>query len=132
MLQKGYILKLIDEASKFLALALKLRNANDYKSSAEQIQMAYDTLVRKERLFFEEFTDSDLDEYLNKLELEQCKYLADIFYADAMLFKHLNDNASAAHFAKLALNSYLFFEKNATTLYLDIASKKEELKAIIG
>lgn len=127
MLQKDYILKLIEEAGKFIALALNLMRKGDYEEAADKIQQAYTGLLKTDRQTWLTGDSDDLHNWLTSLEADKQKIAGDLFYADALVFKELDQIEHSKHFVQLALKCFDGYEQATMTFDIQIERKKKQL-----
>lgn len=127
MLQKDYILKLIEEAAKFVALALNLMRKGDYEEAADKIQQAYTSLLQTDRQTWLTSDSDDLKNWLASLEADKKKMAGDLFYADAFVFQALGQEDHCKHFVQLALKCFDEYEQSAMTFDMQMDRKRKQL-----
>lgn len=132
MLQKDYILKLIEEAGKFIALALNLMRKGDYEEAADKIQQAYTGLLQTNRQTWLTGNSDELQNWLTSLEADKKKIAGDLFHADALVFHALSQTDHCIHFVQLALQCFDEYETSAKTFDLQLDRKRKQLLDLLS
>ena len=88
MFQKDYILRLIEEISKVLEKALKLKNNNDFDSAKQVLNNAYENLLKIKKQDFLHIPNQKLIELLQNtfdMDIKKIELLSKLLTEDANL-----------------------------------------------
>ena len=131
MYQKDYILRLIEEMTKFLAVVLGLIKKGDYQKASEHLASSYYELLKEDAAFFRMIPEEDLSSEL----LEKHNYtnghleiLAELFSAEAELCMAQKDNPGIVTYSRKALRLLKFIDGEYKTYSQERIDKIEMLE----
>jgi len=113
MYQKDYILRLIEEMSKFLGIILGLMKKGDYQKASEYLASSYYELLKKDAAYFRMIPEKDLtSELLDKHNYTNghLEILAELFNAEAELCAAKKDNAGTLLYSQKSLRLFRFID----------------------
>ena len=118
MYQKDYILRLIEEMTKFLAVVFGLMKKGDLQDASEYLENSYYELLKEDASFFRMIPEEDLTHEL----LEKHNYtnshleiLAELFNAEAELCLSKSNNAGSLLYSRKSLRLFRFVDKEFKT-----------------
>ncbi len=118
MYQKDYILRLIEELAKSLAVIFGLMKKGDYKKASEYLSNTYYDLLKQEAAYFRQIPDEELTGKL----LEKHNYtnghleiLAGLFNAEAELCLARKDNEGSLKYSLKSLRLFRYVDKESRT-----------------
>lgn len=131
MYQKDYILRLIEEMTKFLAVVLGLIKKGDYQEASEHLASAYYELLKEDAALFRMIPEEDLSNEL----LEKHNYtnghleiLAELFSAEAELCMAQIDNPGVVTYSRKALRLLRYIDREYKTYLQERIDKMEMLE----
>ena len=131
MYQKDYILRMIEEMGRFLALLFGLIRKGEYRKASDQLEKMYYDILKEDAAFFRGISEEDLTEEL----LEKHNYtnghleiMAELFNAEAVLCVALKDNAGALSFSSRSLKLFRFIDAEYKTYSRERLNKIEEIE----
>jgi len=131
MYQKDYILRMIEELGKFLALLFGLIKKGEYKKASEQLGNIYYDLLKEDAAFFRNIPE----EYLAHELLEKHNYtnghleiLAELFNAEAELCLAQNDKPGAFSNSRKSLQLFRFIDTELKTYSQERIDKMKEIE----
>ena len=118
MYQKDYIMRLIEEMTKVLAVFFGLLKKGDYEEASEQLENSYYGLLKEDAAYFRMIPEGDLTFELiekhnyNNVHLE---ILAELFNAEAELCQVKKDNAGTLVYSLKSIRLFRFIDKEYRT-----------------
>jgi hypothetical protein len=131
MYQKDYILRLIEEMTKFLAVVLGLMKKGDYQKAAEQIENSYYSLLKEDAAFFRLIPEEDLThELLDKHNYTNghLEMLAELFNAEAELCLVKKDLNACLTYSRKSLRLLRFIDAEYRTFSQERINKMEMME----
>jgi hypothetical protein len=131
MYQKDYILRLIEEMTKFLAVVFGLMKKGDYQKAAEQLENTYYTLLKEDATFFRQIPEEDLtNELLDKHNYTNghIEILAELFNAEAELCLAQKDLTSCLTSSRKSLLLFRFIDEEYKTYSQERIDKMESIE----
>jgi hypothetical protein len=124
MTQRDYIIDLVKEFARFVALLLGLIENKDLAEAEVQIDAFLTKYFGLNAAFdFEELKDKFANKVLNISELSN---VLDVVLMRAKMYKHTQNEQSRADYQK-ALQIIELIEQRATTYDMTLANKKKEV-----
>jgi hypothetical protein len=118
MYQKDYILRMIEEMTKFLAVVLGLMKKGDYQKASEHLASSYYELLKEDAAYFRNIPEEELTHEL----LENHNYtnghleiLAELFNTEAELCQAKRDNPGNLIYSLKSLRLFRFVDKEYKT-----------------
>jgi hypothetical protein len=134
MYQKDYILRLIEEMTKFMAVIFGLMKKGDYAKASEQLENAYYELLKEDASYFRLIPEEDLTHEL----LEKHNYtnghleiLAELFNAEAELCLKKKDLYACLTYSHKSLRLFRFIDSEYRTFSHERITKMEKIEEII-
>jgi hypothetical protein len=134
MYQKDYILRLIEEMTKFLAVVFGLMKKGDYQKASEQLEKSYFELLKENAAYFRAIPWEDLThELLDKHNYTNghLEVLAELFNAEAELCLAKKDNPGALIYSLKSIILYRFIDAEYRTYSQERLDKMEEIEGRI-
>ena len=93
--EKDTILNWINEMGKYLRLLVDRYDAFDKKQEIFDCEKGYEEFFQKERAFFKDAEENELERFANELQIEQVRPLAQLLMYDGLMSedKQLLSNA---------------------------------------
>ncbi len=134
MYQKDYILRLIEEMTRVLAVILGLMKKGDFRKAAENLENTYHNLLKEDAAYFRQIPEEDLTSDL----LEKHNYtnvhlevLAELFNAEAELCLTQNDRSSCLAYSRKSLLLFRFIDTEYKTYLQERLDKIKTIEARI-
>ena len=131
MYQKDYILRLIEEMTKFLAFVLGLIKKGDYQKASEHLASSYYALLKEDAAFFRMIPEEELTNEL----LERHNYtnghleiLTELFSAEAELCMAQMDSPGFVTYSRKALRLLKFIDIEYKTYSQERIDKMQMLE----
>lgn len=118
MYQKDYILRLIEEMTKFLAVVFGLMKKGEYQEASEHLEKTYYELLKQDAAYFRKIPQDDLTSDLLKKHNYtngHLEILAELFNAEAEIRKAKGDIKGNISFSQKSLILYRFVDKELRT-----------------
>ena len=131
MIQKDYILRLIEEAAKVLAKALKLKNDGDYEQAKQILDEAYNDILKIDKNAALFVSNNEFIAYLtNGLQLEPGKIeiLANFFTEDASIEENI---LTKKNLIEKALLLYKYIGESDKTFSFERINKTTRLQKML-
>jgi hypothetical protein len=131
MYQKDYILRLIDEMTKFLAVVFGLIKKGDYQKASEHLSRSYYELLKEDAAFFRMIPEEDLtNELLGKHNYTRghLEILAELFNAEAELCLRKMDEPGTMTYSRKSLRLLKFIDKECKTYSQERIDKMQILE----
>lgn len=130
MIQKDYILRLIEEAAKVLAIALKLKNDGDFDAAEQTLDNAYGDILKIDKKDVLFVSNDELIPYLTnglKMETGKLEILANFFTEDSFFEKNAETKRNLIEKALILLQHINKIDK---TFSFERINKIERLKKV--
>lgn len=131
MYQKDYILRLIEEMTKFLAVIFGLMKKGDYIKASEQLDNSYFELLKADAAYFREIPEEDLThELLDKHNYTygHLEILAELFNAEAELCLVKKDLNACLTYSRKSLRLFRFIDVEYRTFSQERISKMKKIE----
>jgi len=128
LIQKDYILRLIEEAAKVLAIALKLKNDGDFDMAEQTLDKAYGDILKIDKKDVLFVSNNELISYLTdglKMETAKLEILANFFTEDSFFEK---DTETQRNLIEKVLILLQHINKIDKTFSFERINKTERLK----
>jgi tetratricopeptide (TPR) repeat protein len=131
MLQKDYILRMIEMMVEVIAGIMGLIKKGEFDKASKSINNAYQQLLSEDATFFQKIPNEELtDTLLNKHNYEDghLEVLSELFRAQAELFYAQGQYDDSREYYQKSLTLLDFVTKNSATFSFDKEMKVDELK----
>jgi hypothetical protein len=131
MYQKDYILRLIEEMTKFMAVIFGLMKKGDYIKASEQLENSYYNLLKEDASFFRLIPEEELTgELLEKHNYTNghLEVLAELFNAEAELCHAKKDYNTSIIYSRKSLRLLRFLDAEYRTFSLERINKMETIE----
>jgi len=131
MYQKDYILRLIEEMTKFLAVVFGLMKKGDYQKASEHLEKSYYELLKEDAAYFKGIPEEDLTHELldrHNYTNGHLEILAELFNAEAELCLAGKDNSGSLIFSLKSLKLFRFVDKEFRTYSQDRTDKMSAIE----
>jgi hypothetical protein len=128
LIQKDYILRLIEEAAKVLAIALKLKDEGDFDAAEQALENAYGDILKIDKKDVLFVSNNELIPYLTnglKMENGKLEILANFFTEDSFFEKNTETKRNLTQKALILLQH---INKTDKTFSFERINKTERLK----
>lgn len=118
MYQKDYILRLIEEMTKFLAVVFGLMKKGDFQKASEHLEKSYYELLKEDAAYFRKIPEEDLTHELlqnHNYTNSHLEILAELFNAEAELCLSKNNNSGSLLYSCKSLRLFRFVDKEFRT-----------------
>jgi hypothetical protein len=134
MYQKDYILRLIEEMTKLLAVIFGLMKKGDYHKASEYLENTYFELLKEDATYFRKIPEENLTQEL----IEKHHYtnghleiLAELFNAEAEICSAQKNNPDCLSYSGKSLSLFRFVDKEYKTYSHERTSRMEVLEGRI-
>jgi len=131
MYQKDYILRLIEQAAKFIAEVLRLIKKGEHSEASERLDSIYYDILKEDAAYFRNIPENELTGKL----LEHHNYtnghleiLAGLFNAEAELNMAMGKNPECLEYSRKALLLFEFVDKENRTYSTERLKTIEDIR----
>lgn len=131
MYQKDYILRLIEQAFKFLSLVLDLIKKGELKEAAVELENSYYNFLKEDAAFFRNLPENDLTVRLldeHNYTNDHLEILAGLFNAEAVLCKARSAREDCLEYSRKSLLLFEFVDKKSRTYSAERLKTIEEIR----
>ena len=132
---RDYIVRQIEMIGQFIAAILGLLKKGEMDKAQEAIDQAYYDILKEDAALFRNIPiDRLTDELMTKHNYthDHLEIIAELFYAEAELWKARRKNDHASHNYKKSLLLFEFIEKESGVFSIDKKSKTDLIRAELG
>ncbi|HUX97345.1 MAG TPA: hypothetical protein VMV47_16545 [Bacteroidales bacterium] len=134
MYQKDYILRLIEEMTKFLAVLFGLMKKGDFQKASEHLEKSYYELLKKDAAYFRSIPEDNLTYDL----IEKHNYtnghleiLAELFNAEAEIYDAKGDKTGNLSYSQKSLMIFRFIDNEYRTYSQERLDKMSRIESRI-
>lgn len=131
MIKKDYILRIIEEVAKFIAILLGLKKAEKYEEALEMVGMAIDEYFHLDPEYIRSLSSNDVAQKLmdeKNLNIKLFEPLADLLHIEADIFMAMNQKENAKNGYQKAFHLLKFSEQTDRTFSAERLAKISELE----